>query len=180
MTPQDTPAASPGTLAERVSGRRWTLSGPYQVARPAIRDFARAVGATHPLHHHVESAVAAGYGDLVAPPTFVVKVTQAADFLMLADPDLGIRLQNVVHGEQAFTHERPVVAGDELTATTEVTSAKMVGTTCMLLLSTQVRDAADELVATGTSTLVIATTPEPVPEGAGSAADAAPAAGKDA
>ena len=123
MTPQDTPAASPGTLAERVSGRRWTLSDPYQVARPAIRDFARAVGATHPLHHHVESAVAAGYGDLVAPPTFVVKVTQAADFLMLADPDLGIRLQNVVHGEQAFTHERPVVAGDELTATTEVTSA---------------------------------------------------------
>ena len=86
MTPQDTPAASPGTLAERVSGRRWTLSDPYQVARPAIRDFARAVGATHPLHHHVESAVAAGYGDLVAPPTFVVKVTQAADFLPAAAP----------------------------------------------------------------------------------------------
>ncbi|WP_374928905.1 MaoC family dehydratase N-terminal domain-containing protein [Kytococcus sedentarius] len=161
MTPPTTDSASAGTLAERVSGRSWTLSDPYQVARPALRDFAAAVGATHPMHHHLESARAAGHADLVAPPTFVVKVTQAADFLMLADPDLGIRLQNVVHGEQSFTHERPVVAGDELTATTEVTGAKMVGTTCMLQLSTRVLDAAEELVATGTSTLVIATaTPE--------------------
>ncbi len=159
MTPVDTDVAPDGTLAERVSGRSWTLSDPYQVARPAIRDFARAVGATSPLHRHLESATAAGYADLVAPPTFVVKVTQAADFLMLSDPDLGIQLQNVVHGEQSFTHERPVVAGDELTATTQVTSAKMVGTTCMLSLATTVLDSADELVSTGTSTLVIATAP---------------------
>ena len=122
MTPVETDVATAGTLAERISGRSWTLSDPYQVARPAIREFARAVGAEHPVHHEVEAAVAAGYADLVAPPTFVVKVTQAADFLMLADPELGIRLQNVVHGEQSFTHERPVVAGDELTATTDVSS----------------------------------------------------------
>lgn len=158
MTSADTQAAA-GTLAERVTGRSWTLQEPYQVARPAVREFARAVGAEHPVHHDVAVAAGAGYADLVAPPTFVVKVTQAADFLLLSDPDLGIALQNVVHGEQSFTHERPVVAGDELTATTEVTSAKMMGSTCMLALRTTVLDESEDLVATGTSTLVISTAP---------------------
>ena len=41
-------------------------------AREKIREYARAVGETNPLHLDLEAARAAGYADLVAPPMFAV------------------------------------------------------------------------------------------------------------
>ena len=34
--------------------------------------------------------------------------------IVLDDPDVAIDYSRVVHGEQRFTHHRPIVAGDEL------------------------------------------------------------------
>ena len=39
---------------------------------------------------------------------------------LLAEPDSGIVLENVLHAEQRFRYSRPIVAGDELTATLTV------------------------------------------------------------
>ena len=44
----------------------------YAVGREKIREYARAVGETNPVHLDVEAARAAGYADLVAPPMFAV------------------------------------------------------------------------------------------------------------
>ena len=44
----------------------------YAVGREKIKEYARAVGETNPLHLDVEAARAAGYADVVAPPMFAV------------------------------------------------------------------------------------------------------------
>ena len=50
----------------------------YAVGREKIREYAGAVGETSPLHTDLDAARAAGYGDLVAPPMFVVVYTSPA------------------------------------------------------------------------------------------------------
>ena len=52
-----------------IVGRVYPAEGTYAVGREKIREFARAVHAENPLHHDVEAARAAGYADLIAPPT---------------------------------------------------------------------------------------------------------------
>jgi acyl dehydratase len=128
---------------------------PYLVGREKIREFARAVFATDPLSFDVEAARAAGHADLVAPPTFPVVVQEATLAQLLAAPDAGIDFSRVVHGDQRFTFTRPVVAGDELTATLTVTSVKSLGAHSMVTAQSTIADAAGEHVVTATSTLVV-------------------------
>ncbi len=92
-----------------------------------MREFARAVFATNPINLDPEAARAAGYDDVVAPPTFAVVVQEHALAQLLADPDAGIDFSRVVHGDQRFTSTRPIVAGDLLTATLTVSSVKSLG-----------------------------------------------------
>ena len=68
----------------------------YQVGREKIREFATAVKATDPVHHDVAAAQAAGYPDLVAPPTFAIVVSQRADAALVNDPEAGINFSRVV------------------------------------------------------------------------------------
>ena len=93
---------------------------PYLVGREKIREFAAAVGANDPLHHDVEAAKAAGYPDVVAPPTFPIIFTMAALWRIVFDPEWAIDYSRVVHGDQRFVYQRPVVAGDELVVVTHV------------------------------------------------------------
>ena len=104
------------SVSQDVVGRTYPPIAPYQVGREKIREFAAAVKATDPAHHDVDAARAAGYADLVAPPTFAVVVSQRADAALVNDPAAGIDFSRVVHADQRFTHHRPIVAGDELTA----------------------------------------------------------------
>ena len=64
---------------EDFQGRTYDPTPPFSVGREHIRDFAAAVGASDPIHHDVEAAHAAGYADLVAPPTFAVIPGQRTD-----------------------------------------------------------------------------------------------------
>ena len=92
-----------------------------------MREFARAVFADEPINIDPEAARAAGYADVVAPPTFAIVVQELTLQQLLAEPDAGIDFSRVVHGEQRFSYTRPIVAGDELTATLTVTSIKTLG-----------------------------------------------------
>ena len=102
-----------------------------------------------------EIARAAGYPDVVAPPTFPVVVQEHALAQLLADPEAGIDFSRVVHGDQRFSYSRPVVAGDELTATLTVTSVKSLGGHSMVTADALVADASGSHVVTATSTLVV-------------------------
>lgn len=137
------------------AGRAYPATAPYAVGREHLRDFARAVGATHPAHHDADAARALGHPDVVAAPTFAVVIAQQAEAQLIEDPAAGIDFSRVVHAEERFSHHRPIHAGDELVtvlhvdAITERAGLAMVTTRC------EIADADGAPVATVTSTLAV-------------------------
>lgn len=143
------------TVNPDLAGRRFELPEPYLVGREHVRAFARAVLADNPTHLDVEAARAAGYPDLVAPSTFPAVLQDAGLQLLLADPETGIELSHIVHGDEKFTYSRPIVAGDELRAALEVRSVKSLGGNGMITAATEITDADGAHVVTATATLVV-------------------------
>jgi acyl dehydratase len=92
----------------------------YAVGREKIREYARAVGETNPVHLDVEAARAEGYADVVAPPMFAVVYSAPAVGPPIFDPELELNFAMMVHGGQEFVWGPPVVAGDEVTTTASV------------------------------------------------------------
>jgi acyl dehydratase len=138
-----------------IQGRTFPATAPYLVGREKVREFSRAVFAVNPINHDPAAARAAGYADVVAPPTFAVVIQEATLAQLLAEPDAGIDFSRVVHGDQRFSYERPIVAGDELTAALTVTSVKSLGGNAMVTAETRITDLGGEHVATAISTLVV-------------------------
>lgn len=135
-------------------GRSWPATPPYQVGREKIREFATAIGATAAEHHDPEAARAAGYPDVVAPPTFPVVITMAASRQIIADPALGMDYSRVVHGDQRFAYTRPVVAGDSLVCVNTVDEITSRGGHDFITTRTEVSTEAGEPVVTVWSKLV--------------------------
>ena len=92
----------------------------YAVGREKIKEYARAVGETNPLHLDPEAAREAGYRDVVAPPMFAAVYSSPAIMPPLFDPEVGIDFARLVHGGQEFKWGPLVVAGDEVTTTVTV------------------------------------------------------------
>ncbi|MGV3713999.1 FAS1-like dehydratase domain-containing protein [Pseudolysinimonas sp.] len=138
-----------------IAGRTYPPTAPYLVGREKVREFARAVFATHPTHLDPEVARAAGYADVVAPTTFPIVVTAATLDQLLSDEEAGVDFTRVVHGDQRFTYSRPIVAGDELVATMTIASVKSIGGHSMVTSESSISDTSGAHVVTATSTLVV-------------------------
>jgi acyl dehydratase len=138
-----------------LEGTSYPETEPYLVGREKVREFSRAVGSRDPLSLDPEAARAAGYPDVVAPPTFAVVVQERTLAQLLADERAGIDFSRVVHGDQRFSYERPIVAGDLLTATMTVRSVKTLGGNAMVTAESVLRDEAGAHVATAVSSLVV-------------------------
>jgi acyl dehydratase len=138
-----------------IEGRTYPPTAPYLVGREKVREFARAVFATHPTHLDPEAARAAGHADVVAPTTFPIVVTAATLEQLLSDEEAGVDFTRVVHGDQRFSYSRPIVAGDELVATMTITSVKSIGGHSMVTSASSIADASGAHVVTATSTLVV-------------------------
>lgn len=138
-----------------LQGRSYPAGRPYAVGREKIREFARAVKAVHPAHFEVEAAQELGYRDLVAPPTFAIIVAQLADAQLIEDPEAGIDFSRVVHADQRFVHERPIVAGDELTAELHVDSVRAMGGGAMITTRAEISTVEGEKTATTTSSILV-------------------------
>lgn len=138
-----------------IEGRVYPPTAAYLVGREKVREFARAVFATHATHLDPVAARAAGYSDVVAPPTFPIVVTELTLRQLLDDPDAGVDFSRVVHGDQRFSFSRPIVAGDELTATMTITSVKSIGGHRMVTAESSIADATGAHVVTAVSTLVV-------------------------
>lgn len=136
-------------------GRAFPPTAPYLVGREKVREFARAVFADDPQHLDPQAAQALGYADVVAPPTFAMVVQDQTLQQLLAEPDSGIELSRVLHAEQRFRYTRPIVAGDELTATLSVTGIRTMGGNAMVTSDAEITDAAGAHVVTATSVLLV-------------------------
>jgi acyl dehydratase len=89
-----------------------------------------------------------------APVTFPIVIAFAAMQELMSDPEVGIELHHVVHGEQRFGYERPVRVGDRLTARLTVDSLRQIGGADIIATSSAVSDADGELVCTAKAVLV--------------------------
>ena len=138
-----------------LQGRVFPPTASYLVGREKVREFSRAVLATSPINSDVDAARAAGYADVVAPPTFAIVLQQLTLDQLVAVPDSGIDMTHIVHGEQRFAYSRPIVAGDELTATLAVTSIKTLGGNAMVTAESTIVDTTGTHVVTATSVLVV-------------------------
>ena len=127
----------------------------YVVGREKVREFASALFATAPIHHDVDAAIAAGYSDVVAPPTFPIVIQEKTLQQLLSHPGAGIDFSRVVHGDQKFDYQRPLVAGDEVVATIRVTKIQSLGGHTMVTSESTITTTAGEPVVVATSTLVI-------------------------
>ena len=137
------------------AGRSYPPSGPYAVDAAALAAFAAAVGSTDPVHTSVEAAKAAGYRDVIAPPTFAVTIAQQCDRQLIEDPEAGIDYSRVVHGEQRFVHHRPITAGDEVVGTLTVDTVREAGGHAMVTTRTELVSTDGEALCTATSTIVV-------------------------
>jgi len=136
-------------------GKKYPATEPYLVGREKIREFAKAVQSVSPLNFDVFAAQAAGYEDVIAPPTFAVFIQELALKPVLVDPEVDLDFSRVVHGDQRFVHQRPIVAGDSLTGILEIASIKTLGAHAMVTMTTDVFANGDELVCQAISTLVV-------------------------
>jgi acyl dehydratase len=135
-------------------GRVYCPGRPYEVSRVKIADFADAIGEPSELCRDRDAAVKAGYPDVIAPPTFAIVISMAAANLVAQDPGLGLDYSMVVHGDQTFSHSRPLHAGDVVVATTTIESIKVMSALSTLVTSTDLSTVDGEHVCTARTMLV--------------------------
>ena len=133
------------TIDATMVGRSYSAAAePYQVGRDKIREFAEAIGDPNPAYRG---------NDPIAPPTFAFVLSARALDLLLADPDLGLRLDRIVHGAQKFNYVRPIKAGDEVTATATITTVRKAGDVEVIMYETVLSTVDGEHLATSTATV---------------------------
>ncbi len=132
------------TIDATMVGRSYTAAETYQVGREKIQEFAAAIGDTNPAYHG---------DDAVAPPTFAFVLSAPALDLLLADPDLGLRLDRIVHGAQKFNYVRPIKAGDEVGATATITTVRKAGDVEVIMYETVLTSGDGEQLVTSTATV---------------------------
>lgn len=141
-------------------GRTYPPAPPYVVGREKVREFALALQSTDPLYFDLEVARSQGYADVVAPPTYAIRLSMAAAEAVVMDPELGLDYTRVVHGDQRFEYTRPIVAGDELVCTVTIDSIRSAAGNDMLTTRADIATVAGEHVVTSYSVLVARGTDE--------------------
>jgi acyl dehydratase len=151
------PAAQARTVGVNpaVIGRVYPPSPVYEVGREKIAEFATAIGSDDPAHFDPEHARLLGHPDVIAPPTFAVIVAQRSEAQLMQDPAAGIDYSRVVHGEERFTHHRPIVAGDRLVATVHVDAVRQAGGHAMVTTRTEIAAESGDPVSSVISLMVV-------------------------
>ena len=135
-------------------GRTFPPSAPYEISRVKLAEFADAIGDRNPVYLDRAAAIEAGFPDVIAPPTFPIVITLASSAQALSDPGLNLNYAMVVHGEQRFSYERPLHAGDVVTAQVTISDIKTLGRNSMLSTITRISTVDGEHVCTAYAMLV--------------------------
>ena len=120
-------------------------------------------GKTYPsVRFRLEEARVRAFADAVGhrgpgvPPTIVtVPEIEAGLSNVVSDPELGVDLARVLHGEQEYVWVRPAVVGEVLTAESTIESIRGKGGMQFLTLRTELRDETGGLLVSGRSTLIV-------------------------
>jgi acyl dehydratase len=131
----------------------------YEVSREKIGEYVAAIGDRNPLHRDPVAAQAAGYRDVIAPPTFAAVFAMLPFRRALADVEWVARSTidpaKILHGEQSFEFSRPIMPGDRLLVQCIVRNAERKKDLTFLYVSMRVDNERGERMLDGTMTLVL-------------------------
>ena len=126
-------------LNEALQGKTYPAV-PFVVEAERVRAFAGAVA-------HAGAGV---------PPTFATVPEIAAGLAnVIGDPELGLDLSAVLHGEQEYEWVRPLRVGEAVEAEATIESIRGRGSMRFLTLRTFLRDEAGLTVVVARSTLIV-------------------------
>lgn len=124
-------------------GREFSPTAPYAVSAEKIGEFVAATGGPD---------AGRAYAGGPAPATFPIVLAFEAMFGFLDAEQ--IDLFRIVHGDQRFKYERPVVPGDVLTATLSVFTLRQIGGADIIGTRSEIRAADGSLVCSTSATLL--------------------------
>ena len=155
------PTESLAELEATVGDSRVTVED-FRIERGKVEEFARAITEPDPVFRDADVAARRGYERVPAPLTYA-RVSRfpryRVDGVEEWGFDLGFRPEYVLHGEQAYAYERPLLVGDVLTGETTLTDVYRrdggrAGTMTFAVLETEYRDRDGDLVLTDRATVI--------------------------
>jgi hypothetical protein len=91
-------------------------AGPFEVTREIILAFNKSIGESSPTFNNEGAAQAAGYLSIVAPPALCTIFVRRVEL-----PDINLKFGRTrFHAGQRVQARAPVVAGDQLTASSHL------------------------------------------------------------
>ena len=91
-------------------------AGPFPVTRELVQAFSIGIGETSPVFTDVETAQAAGYADLLAPPTLCTIFVRQIQL-----PSIDLEFGKIsMHAGQRVQSMAPILAGDQLSASSHL------------------------------------------------------------
>lgn len=111
-----------------------------EIERGRLRLFCKAIGETGSVFTDPEAARAAGYRDIIAPPTFAscLDADRQDGFSLVRE--LGLPLAKLLHGSQSITHHGTLSPGDRVVVRSRVSDMyeKKGGALQFVVIQTQV------------------------------------------
>jgi acyl dehydratase len=128
-----------------------------EVEAGRLKFFAKAICETDPIYADEAAAKAAGHRTIPVPPTFLFCLQMEQPDPYKLTRDMGIRIEQILHGEQSFTYHKQAYAGDRLTLQMRIrdTYSKKGGELGFLVRDTTIKDDKGELVAVLSSITVV-------------------------
>ncbi len=126
----------------------------FTVERDRVNQFLDAIGDHTPVFRDPDAAKAAGFADQVAPPTFIAVIQIMTSGQVVLDQELGLDYSRVVHGEQSYSYQRPLVVGDVVRATPRIAAIEAKKSNEFLTIESEVHDANGDLVLTARTTSI--------------------------
>jgi hypothetical protein len=120
-----------------IVGRTFTGATAFEVTQESITQFSAAIGEPN---------------NSVASPTYTIKISLSESESLLKES--GLDWTRVVHGDQRFEIQRPIVAGDHLICSSTIESARVVAGNEIVSVRSDLHNGT-ELVASSWSTLVV-------------------------
>lgn len=141
----------------------------YEVGLEKLREFAFAVAGgppsvgftggppagLNPLLWDEEAAKKGPYGSVIAFPTFAVTFAIKPFGAAVGDPEVGVNLLMLVHGEQEFEFFDVIRPGDVMTTTGKITKIYERNAMDFVVVETESKNQTGKLVVKGTWTAVI-------------------------
>jgi acyl dehydratase len=130
-----------------------TASQSGEITAEAISQFADAVGDSNPVFRDEAAARASGYSGIPAQPTFITRF-----HISFGEAGLDPEHTQVLHGEQEYEYERPLVAGERISVryvVAGVRQSRRGDGMAIITLEQVIETASGERPATGKAIVIV-------------------------